>query len=108
MSSNDEDFSNNPGFLRYKIEQIEKLVYPLVETVNGLDKKVGLLAQKILIATLMIGGAFQVFGLWYSNNKSADVNSDENKKAYYEMRVNESTKVKELQAEIDRLKKGGN
>lgn len=105
MPSNDEDFSNNPGFLRYKIEQIEKLVYPLVETVNGLDKKVGLLAQKILIATLLIGGAFQVFGLWYSN-RSADGYSDEDKKMYYEMRASESAKVKELQAEIDRLKKG--
>lgn len=104
MPSNDEDFSNNPGFLRYKIEQIEKLVYPLVETVNGLDKKVGLLAQKILIATLLIGGAFQVFGLWYSNNKSVDAYSDEDKKMYYEMRVSESAKVKELQDEIDRLK----
>ena len=101
MPNNEEDFNNNPGFLRYKIEQIEKLVYPLVEMVNSLDKKVGLLAQKILIATLLIGGAFQVFGLWYSNRHSED-----GKKSYYESRITESDKVRELQAEIDRLKKG--
>ena len=101
MPNNEEDFNNNPGFLRYKIEQIEKLVYPLVDMVNSLDKKVGLLAQKILIATLLIGGAFQVFGLWYSNRHSED-----DKKSYYESRITESDKVRELQAEIDRLKKG--
>ena len=101
MPNNEEDFNNNPGFLRYKIEQIEKLVYPLVEMVNSLDKKVGLLAQKILIATLLIGGAFQVFGLWYSNR-----HSENDKKSYYESRITESDKVRELQAEIDRLKKG--
>ena len=102
MPNNEEDFNNNPGFLRYKIEQIEKLVYPLVEMVNSLDKKVGLLAQKILIATLLIGGAFQVFGLWYGNRHSED-----DKKSYYEARIGESDKIRELQAEIDRLKKGG-
>ena len=101
MPNNEDDFNNNPGFLRYKIEQIEKLVYPLVEMVNNLDKKVGLLAQKILIATLFIGGAFQVFGLWYSNRHTED-----DKKSYYETRITESDKVRELQAEIDRLKKG--
>ena len=101
MPNNEEDFNNSPGFLRYKIEQIEKFVYPLAEVVNGLDKKVSLLAQKILIATLLIGGAFQVFGLWYSNRHSED-----DKKSYYETRITESDKVRELQAEIDRLKKG--
>ena len=101
MPNNEEDFNNNPGFLRYKIEQIEKFVYPLAEVVNGLDKKVSLLAQKILIATLLIGGAFQVFGLWYSNRHSED-----DKKSYYETSITESDKVRELQAEIDRLKKG--
>ena len=101
MPNTEDDFNNNPGFLRYKIEQIEKLVYPLVEMVNNLDKKVGLLAQKILIATLFIGGAFQVFGLWYSNR-----HSEGDKKSYYETRITDSDKVRELQAEIDRLKKG--
>ena len=101
MPNNEEDFNNSPGFLRYKIEQIEKFVYPLAEVVNGLDKKVSLLAQKILIATLLIGGAFQVFGLWYSNRHSED-----DKESYYETRITESDKVRELQAEIDRLKKG--
>ena len=101
MPNNEEDFNNSPGFLRYKIEQIEKFVYPLAEVVNGLDKKVSLLAQKILIATLLIGGAFQAFGLWYSNRHSED-----DKKSYYETRITESDKIRELQAEIERLKKG--
>lgn len=102
MPNSEEEFSNNPGFLKYKIEQIEKVLYPLISSVDNLNMKVSLLAQKIFIATLLIGGAFQVFGLWYSNRHSED-----DKKSYYESRISDSDKVKELQAEIDRLKKGG-
>ena len=100
MPNNEDDFNNSPAFLRYKIEQIEKLVHPLIDLVNNLDKKVGLLAQKILIATLLIGGAFQIFGLWYSNR-----HSENDKKPYYETRITDSDKIRDLQAEIDRLKK---
>lgn len=105
MPNNEEEFSNSPGFLKYKIEQIEKLVYPLIETVNSLDKKVSLLAQKIVIATVLIGSAFQVFGLWYSNRDSTSYNETD-KKMYYDMRVQESETIKSLRDEIERLKKG--
>ena len=105
MPNNDEEFSSSPGFLKYKIEQIEKLVYPLIETVNSLDKKVSLLAQKIVIATVLIGSAFQVFGLWYSNRNETSYTVTE-KKMYYDMRVQELETIKALRDEIERLKKG--
>lgn len=98
MPNNNED---EYSVLKWRVKQLEDLVKPLIDMVNALDKKVGLLAQKILIATVLIGGSFQVFSLWYSNRHSED-----DKKSYYEMRVNESEKVKELQLEIDRLRRG--
>ena len=104
MPNNEEDFNNSPGFLRYKIEQIEKFVYPLAEVVNGLDKKVSLLAQKILIATLLIGGAFQVFGLWYGSHLSNQQNASESE-SNYEYRKQESRSIEELKREIELLKR---
>ena len=98
MPNNDEEFGSSPGFLKYKIEQIERLVYPLIETVNSLDKKVSLLAQKIVIATVLIGSAFQVFGLWYSNRNDTSYTEAE-KKMYYDMRVQESETIKALRDE---------
>lgn len=104
MPNNEDDFNNNPAFLRYQIEELKNTVYPLIKTVDGLDTKVSLLSQKILIATVLIGGAFQVFGLWYSNK--GDGHSEVDKKAYYETRIQETDTVKALRDEIERLKKG--
>ena len=101
MPNNEEDLNNNPAFLKYQIEELRKIVEPLIKTVDSLDIKVSLLSQKILLATLLVGGVFQVFGLWYSNR-----HSEEDKKSYYETKITESSKVVELQAEIDKLKKG--
>ena len=100
MPNNEEDLNNNPAFLKYQIEELRKIVEPLIKTVDSLDIKVSLLSQKILLATLLVGGVFQVFGLWYSNR-----HSEEDKKSYYETKITESSKVVELQAEIDKLKK---
>ena len=102
MPNNEEDFNNSPGFLRYKIEQLEKLVYPLIESVNSLDKKLSLLAQKILIATALIGVAFQGFGVWYSTHGSEY--SEQEKKVYYESRTSDSDKIKILEAQLAELK----
>lgn len=106
MPNNEEEFSNSPGFLRYKIEQLEKLVYPLIESVNSLDKKLSLLAQKMLIATAFIGVAFQAFGVWYSSNgnQSIDKYSEQEKITYYETRIKDSEKIKALEAELASLK----
>lgn len=105
MSNKDDEFNSSPGFLKYKIEQLEKLVYPLIELVNSLDKKLSLLTQKILIATVLLGSAFQAVGVWYSSaTASKDSYTDEDKKLYYEMRVKESDAVKLLKQEIARLK----
>lgn len=105
MSNKDDEFNSSPGFLKYKIEQLEKLVYPLIELVNSLDKKLSLLTQKILIATVLLGSAFQAVGIWYSSaTASKDSYTDEDKKLYYEMRVKESDAVKLLKQEIARLK----
>lgn len=105
MSNKDDEFNSSPGFLKYKIEQLEKLVYPLIDLVNSLDKKLSLLTQKILIATVLLGSAFQAVGIWYSSaTASKDSYTDEDKKLYYEMRVKESEIVKSLQDEIVRLK----
>ena len=91
--------------LKYKIEQLEKFVYPLIDLVNSLDKKLSLLTQKILIATVLLGSAFQAGGIWYSSSTaSKDSYTDEDKKMYYEMRVKESETVKSLKQEIARLK----
>ena len=105
MSNKDDEFNSSPGFLKYKIEQLEKLVYPLIDLVNSLDKKLSLLTQKILIATVLLGSAFQAGGIWYSSaTASKDPYTEEDKKMYYEMRVKESETVNSLRDEIARLK----
>ena len=104
MSNKDDEFNSSPGFLKYKIEQLEKLVYPLIDLVNSLDKKLSLLTQKILIATVLLGSAFQAGGVWYSSATAKDSYTDDDKKMYYEMRVKESDTVKSLRDEIARLK----
>ena len=68
MSNNEDDFSTNVGILKYRLDELEKLVKPLIDLVNNLDKKVSLLTQKIVIATVVIGGAFQIVGIWYGSH----------------------------------------
>lgn len=103
-NQNEESFKDNVGFLKYRIEELEKLVKPLIELVNSLDKKVSLLAQKIVIATVLIGSGFQVAGIWYSAHLS-DKYSEKEKLSYYEKRVQESDTINMLKAEIENLRK---
>ena len=104
--SNDEDkFSTNVGILKYRLDELEKLVKPLIDLVNNLDKKVSLLAQKIVIATVIIGGAFQLVGIWYGShlaNKNNAIESESN----YEYRKQENRTIEELKREIEILKAG--
>ena len=103
-NQNEESFKDNVGFLKYRIEELEKLVKPLIELVNSLDKKVSLLAQKIVIATVLIGSGFQVAGIWYSAHLS-DKYSEKEKLSYYEKRVQETDTIHMLKAEIEKLKR---
>ena len=105
MPNNEDNFSTSVGILKYRLDELEKLVKPLIDLVNNLDKKLSLLTQKILIATVLLGSAFQAGGIWYSSaTASKDSYTDEDKKMYYEMRVKESETVKSLKQEIARLR----
>lgn len=102
MSNNSNDSFE---VLKYRVEQLEDMIKPLIESVNNLDKKVGLLAQKIVIATLLVGGVFQGLGVWYSvHGAKEDKFTEPEKKIYYESRVSDTDKIKSLEAEIAQLK----
>lgn len=95
--------SDNLDVLEYRVTQIEKMLEPLMKLINDLDKKLALLAQKILIATVLIGAVFNGIGVWYSANAGKEFTEPE-KKTYYESRVSESDKIKLIEAELARLK----
>ena len=100
MSNNEENFNTNIGFLKYRIDELEKLVKPLIDLVNNLDKKVSLLTQKILIATVIIGGVFQLVGIWYGSHLANQQNASESASTY-EHRKQESKSIAELKKEIN-------
>ena len=103
MSDNEDNFSTNVGILKYRLDELEKLVKPLIDLVNNLDKKVSLLTQKIVIATVIIGGAFQLLGIWYGSYLANQQNASENV-SNYEYRKQESKSMDELKREIEILK----
>ena len=103
MSDNEDNFSTNVGILKYRLDELEKLVKPLIDLVNNLDKKVSLLTQKIVIATVIIGGAFQLVGIWYGSYLANQHNASENV-SNYEYRKQESKSMDELKREIEILK----
>ena len=103
MSDNEDNFSTNVGILKYRLDELEKLVKPLIDLVNNLDKKVSLLTQKIVIATVIIGGAFQLVGIWYGSYLANQQNASENV-SNYEYRKQESKSMDELKREIEILK----
>ena len=103
MSNNEENFNTNIGILKYRLDELEKLVKPLIDLVNNLDKKVSLLTQKIVIATVLIGGAFQLAGIWYGSHLSNQQNASESA-SNYEYRIKESKSIEELKREIELLK----
>ena len=103
MSNNEDNFSTSVGILKYRLDELEKLVKPLIDLVNNLDKKVSLLTQKIVIATVIIGGAFQLVGIWYGSYLSNQQNASESVNNY-EYRQQESKSIAELKREIEILK----
>ena len=104
MSNNEDNFSTNIEILKYRLDELEKLVKPLIDLVNNLDKKVSLLTQKIVIATVIIGGAFQLVGIWYGSYLANQQNASENV-SNYEYRKQESKSIEELKREIELLKR---
>ena len=103
MPNNEDNFSTSVGILKYRLDELEKLVKPLIDLVNNLDKKVSLLTQKIVIATVIIGGAFQLVGIWYGSYLANQQNASENV-SNYEYRKQESKSMDELKREIEILK----
>ena len=103
MSNNEDNFSTSVGILKYRLDELEKLVKPLIDLVNNLDKKVSLLTQKIVIATVVIGGAFQLVGIWYGSYLANQQNVSESE-SNYEYRKQESKSMEELRREIEILK----
>ena len=103
MSNNEDNFSTNVGILKYRLDELEKLVKPLIDLVNNLDKKVSLLTQKIVIATVIIGGAFQLVGIWYGSHLTNKYSEKENV-SNYEYRQQDSKSMDELKREIEILK----
>ena len=104
MSNTEDNFSTNVGILKYRLDELEKLVKPLIDLVNNLDKKVSLLTQKIVIATVIIGGVFQIVGIWYGSNLANQQNASENA-SNYEYRTQESKSIEDLKREIEILKR---
>ena len=104
MSDNEDNFSTSVGILKYRLDELEKLVKPLIDLVNNLDKKVSLLTQKIVIATVIIGGAFQLVGIWYGSYLANQQNASESANTY-EYRKQESKSMEELRREIEILKR---
>ena len=94
---------DNLEVLEYRVTQIEKMLEPLMKLINDLDKKLALLTQKILIATVLIGAVFNGIGVWYSANGGKDY-SELEKKTYYEQKISDSEKIKLIEAELARLK----
>ena len=103
MSNNEDNFSTSVGILKYRLDQLEQLVKPLIDLVNNLDKKVSLLTQKIVIATVIIGGAFQLVGIWYGSHLANQQEVRESN-SNYEFRKQESRILEELKKEIELLK----
>ena len=104
MSNNEDNFSTSVGMLKYRLDELEKLVKPLIDLVNNLDKKVSLLTQKIVIATVIIGGAFQLVGIWYGSYLANQQNASESV-SNYEYRKQENKTIEELKREIELLKR---
>lgn len=91
---------DNLDVLEYRVSQLERMLEPLLKLVGDLDKKIALLAQKMVIATVLIGVVVNGVGVWYSANGSKDP-------VVQQLSVpamSNADKIKLIQAELDRLK----
>ena len=91
---------DNLDVLEYRVTQLEKLLEPLMKLVNDLEKKLALLAQKMVIATMLIGVIVNGIGVWYGANAS----KNETAVAMQTVTQSDADKIKAIQSELDRLK----
>lgn len=91
---------DNLDVLEYRVSQLEKLLEPLMKLVNDLEKKLALLAQKMVIATMLIGVVVNGIGVWYGANAS----KNDTAVATATVSQSDSDKIKALQTELDKLK----
>ena len=94
---------DNLDVLEYRVNQLEKMFEPLLKLVNDLDRKIALLTQKMIIATVIAGAIINGIGVWYGANAGKDYLEPE-KKTYYEQKISDSQKIKLIEAELARLK----
>ena len=88
---------DNLDVLEYRVSQLERMLEPLLKLVGDLDKKIALLAQKMVIATVLIGVVVNGVGVWYGANASKTEQSTQVSSA-------DSDKIKAIQAELDKLR----
>ena len=91
---------DNLEVLEYRVSQLERMLEPLMKLVNDLDRKIALLAQKIVIATIIVGALVNGLGVWYGANAS----KNETAVATQTVTQSDADKIKAIQAELDRLK----
>ena len=91
---------DNLDVLEYRVSQLEGMLKPLMTLVNELERKLALLAQKMVIATMLIGVIVNGAGVWYGANAS----KNETAVATTNVAQSDSDKIKAIQAELDRLK----
>ena len=91
---------DNLDVLEYRVTQLEGMLKPLMTLVNELERKLALLAQKMVIATMLIGVIVNGIGVWYGANAS----KNETAVATTTVVQSDADKIKAIQAELDRLK----
>lgn len=95
---------DNLDVLEYRVTQLEKLLEPLMKLVNDLEKKLALLAQKMLIATMLIGGVINGIGVWYSANAGKDDSKNTATVSVSAPAKSDGDRIKLLESELARLK----
>lgn len=93
---------DNLDVLEYRVTQLERMLEPLLKLVGDLDKKIALLAQKMVIATVLIGGVVNGVGVWYSANAGKEPVVQQSSVPA----MSGVDKIRLIQSELDRLKSG--
>lgn len=105
---------DNRSLIEFKVDEQGKTLTKVVETMNDMVKKNNemylnqeLSNQRIKIYTVVVGIIFNtalVFGIQFFGPDKPQQYTEEQKKVYYDTRVQESDTVKALREEIARLK----
>ena len=88
--------------LEYRVSQLERMLEPLMKLVNDLDRKIALLTQKIVIATMIVGALVNGLGVWYGANVGKEDKPGSTVSA--PAKQSDIDTIKSIQAELDRLK----